>query len=64
MRVIAFIEDGDIVKKIFKHLGLWHVARKPSPRANDPPFIPDSYPILSVDDYLIDPDYPIETYFY
>ena len=63
MRLIAFIEDGDIVKKILKHLGLWHVARKPSPRANAPPFIPDSYPILSVDDYLIDPDYPIETYF-
>jgi hypothetical protein len=62
MRVIAFIEKEDIVKKI-KHLGLWHVAQKPSPRANAPPFIPGSYPIPSVDDYLIDPESPVEAYF-
>ncbi len=63
MRVIAFIEDEDIVKKILKHLDLWHVARKQSPRANAPPFILDSYPIPSVDDYLIDPDCPVQAYF-
>jgi hypothetical protein len=68
MRVIAFIEGEDVIKKIFKHLGLWEVKRKPSPRANvyppwwAPPFKPDAYPIPSVDDYLIDPVYPIETY--
>lgn len=62
MRVIAFIEDEDIIKKILKHLGLWEVKRKPSPRANAPPFIPDAYPIPSVDDYVIDADYPIEAY--
>ncbi len=62
MRVIAFIEDEDAVKKILRHLGLWEVKRKPTLRANAPPFIPDSYPIPSVDDYVIDPDYPVETY--
>jgi len=71
MRVIAFIENEDVVKKILRHLGLpacashadrWEVKRKPTPRANAPPFIPDSYPIPSVDDYVIDPDYPVETY--
>ena len=62
MRVIAFIEDEDVVKKILRHLGLWEVKREPVPRANAPPFIPDSYPIPSVDDYVIDPDYPVETY--
>ena len=47
--------------------------RKPSPVANAPLIIPDSYPIprcrdealgegRSVDDYVIDPDYPVETY--
>ena len=62
MRIIAFIEDEDVIKKILKHLGLWYKKRKPGPVANAPPIIPDSYPIPSVDDYVIDPDYPIETY--
>ena len=60
MQVIAFIEDEDVVKKILRHLGLWEVKRKPAPRANAPPFIPDSYPIPSVDDYVIDSDYPVD----
>jgi hypothetical protein len=34
MRVIAFIEEPDVVKKILKHLGLWDVKRKPQPVAN------------------------------
>jgi hypothetical protein len=34
MRVIAFIEDDDVIKKNLKHLGLWDIKRKPSPRAN------------------------------
>ena len=37
MRIIAFIEDEQLVKKILKHLGLWDVKRKPPPRANSPP---------------------------
>ncbi|MDP7354603.1 MAG: hypothetical protein QGE94_05940 [Desulfobacterales bacterium] len=36
---------------------------KPCPKANASPFIPDSYPISSVDDYLIDPDCPTEASF-
>ena len=28
-RIIAFIEDEQLVKKILKHLGLWEVKRKP-----------------------------------
>ena len=37
MRIIAFIEDQQIVKKILQHLDLWDVKRKPPPRSNDPP---------------------------
>ena len=37
MRIIAFIEDQQIVKKILQHLDLWHVKRKPPARANGPP---------------------------
>ena len=29
MRIIAFIEDEQLVKKILKHLGLWRIKRKP-----------------------------------
>ena len=67
MRVIAFIEDEDIVKKILKHLGMWEVKRKPRPRANAPPIdvFPayDEQPGPSADDYIINPDYPAEAYF-
>ncbi len=54
IRVIAFIEDEDVIKKILKHLDLWDVKRKPRPTANAPPIIPDLNPIPSVDDYLIE----------
>ena len=37
MRIISFIEDEEVVKKILKHLGLWLVKQKPPPRANGPP---------------------------
>ena len=75
MRVIAFIEHEDVIKKILKHLDLWEVKRKPSPRANGQPLIPDSYPAprcrdeasigegRSVDDSVIDSDTPVEAYF-
>ena len=75
MRIIAFIEDQQIVKKILQHLDLWHVKRKPPPRSNDPPseaiIIYDESSSPGADDYIIDADrstlrlstgYPIETY--
>ena len=67
MRVVAFIEDPDVIRKILKHLDLWDVKRKPRPCAHAPPI--DGFPIyeeppaLSVDDYIRDPDYPAEAYF-
>jgi HrpA-like RNA helicase len=60
MRVIAFIEDSAVIKKILKHLDLWEIKRKPRPIANAPPIevFPayDEQPVPSVDDYIIDPD--------
>ena len=32
MRVISFIEDQEVIKKILKHLGLWEVKPRPPPR--------------------------------
>ena len=37
MKIISFIDDSEIIKKILNHLGLWDVKRKPPPRANGPP---------------------------
>jgi hypothetical protein len=33
-RIIAFIEDKQLVKKILKHMGLWDIKRKPPPWVN------------------------------
>ena len=66
MKIISFINDSEIIKKILKHLNLWDVKRKPPARANSPPteiFINyDESSSPSADDYIIDADYPIETY--
>ncbi len=37
MKVIAVIEDAQIIKKILKYMDLWDVKRKPPPQANAPP---------------------------
>ncbi len=59
MRIIAFIEDPDVMKKILKHLALWDVRRKPLPVANAPPIdvFPayDEQPGPSTDDYTTNP---------
>jgi hypothetical protein len=66
MRIISLIDDAEIIKKILKHLDLWDVKRKPPPCANGPPpeafIIYDQSSAPSADDYIIDVDYPIETY--
>ncbi len=66
MKIISFIDDSEIIKKILNHLGLWDVKRKPHPRANGPPtesfIIYDESSSPGADDYLIDVQYPIETY--
>ena len=67
MRIISYIEDEEVIKKILKHLGLWNSkARSLLKRANAPPVechidYSDSQ-VPSCEDYLYcDPDYPIET---
>jgi hypothetical protein len=32
MRVIAVIEDTDVIRKILNHLGLWEIQSRPPPR--------------------------------
>jgi hypothetical protein len=66
MRIIAFVDDSEAIEKILRHLGLWHVKRKPPPKAHGPPIeafiIYDDSPTPGLDDYLIDPEYPAEAY--
>ena len=63
MRIISFIEDPEIVKKILKHLGLWDLKPRPPPKAKAPsPSIHIDYSDSQLppsDDYLYtDVEYP------
>jgi len=67
MRVIAFIEDPDVVKKILKHLHFWDFKKPPRPVAHAPPIMEwpaydDSFQPFA-DDSVADPIYPIDMYF-
>jgi len=69
MRVISVIEDAEVIRKILKHLDLWEVKARPPPKTNictAPKDLPtgvfktlDDQQMPSVDDYLIDPEYPV-----
>ena len=68
MRILAFIENEDVIKKILKHLDLWDIkARPPLKRANAPPVechidYSDSQ-VPPSDNYLFhDTEYSIEDY--
>ncbi len=61
MKIIAFIEDEQVISKILKHLGLWQVKQRPPPRANAPcPNIHIDYTDSQIpsyeDDLYCDPD--------
>jgi len=67
MKIISFIEDEEVIRKILKHLGLWERKAQPPPKTSVPPQnvhidYSDSQ-LPSSEDYLyIDVDYPIEVY--
>ena len=64
MRVIAVIEEQEVIRKILTHLGLWQIKARPRPVAHAPPELAaapfDDWPTPSADDYLTDPLYPDE----
>jgi hypothetical protein len=67
MRILAFIEDEEVIKKILKHLGLWGQKARPPPktRALEPDVKIDASisQLPHREDYLYcDPEYPIEAY--
>ena len=64
MKIIAFIEQAEIIEKILKHLGLWNVKKRPLPKIHSPPGEEDYFfsQITPWDDDYSDPDYPFEAY--
>ncbi len=63
MKIISFIENEEVIKKILKHLGLWEVKARPPPRANvSPSYVHIDYSDSQVptsEDYLyVDAEYP------
>jgi len=78
MRIISFIQDEEVIQKIFKDLGLWLVKPRVPPRANAPPreleidyshrgvgpYGPeaDSQVHLFEEYVYKDPDYSVDTY--
>ena len=65
MKILAFIEDEHVIKKIFKHVGLWDVKPRPPPKANASPKALEiridysDFQLPLSDNYLyVDPQYP------
>ena len=65
MRIIAFIEDDEVIKKILKLLGLWDKKARPPPKENSPPMTSEyhidymDYQLPVSDKWLyVDPVYP------
>ena len=55
MKILSFIEDPEIIKKILKHLNLWDLKSKPPPRANA---LPNNIePHLDYSDSQLSPSY-------
>ena len=74
MRIIALIEDEEVIKKILKHLGLWEAKARPPPKVKAPfptiylddsesqIFRPCSRQVLSPDSFYVHLDYPMDSY--
>jgi hypothetical protein len=64
MGILSFILDREVIKAVLKHLGLWLVRSKPTPKAHAPPsrYVLDNFSQIPLnDDHLYrDPDYPRE----
>ena len=67
MRVIAFIEQAEVIGRILKHLGLWGARCKPADRAKAPPLryvAEDGEGSFSnPGEQMVDSIYPVDAYF-
>ena len=52
MKILSFIEDPEVIKKILKHLGLWDIKARPPPKATaTPPDFHIDYSLRGVGPY-------------
>jgi hypothetical protein len=66
MRIIAFIEDEEVIQKILRHLGLWDLKARPPPKVKAPSETiyldySESQDLPS-DSFYAHPDYPMDSY--
>ena len=64
MRIISFIEEKQLIQKILKHLGLWDLNVRPTPKAKGPSVTisiddSDSQVSFSGPSFYLDPDDPM-----
>ncbi|MFP3929213.1 MAG: hypothetical protein ACLFUP_09930 [Desulfobacteraceae bacterium] len=63
MRILPFIEDQDVIRKILSHLGLWEKAPRPPPPQSTPALVLD-FSLSQLppweDDLNQDPGFPID----
>jgi hypothetical protein len=75
MRIISFIEDGQVIRVILEHLGLWLAKARPPPKIHDPPvcvhstgrptapYVDDASQLPINEDHLYrDPEYSWDAY--
>jgi hypothetical protein len=67
MRILAFIEDEEVIEKILKHLGLWDLKVRLPPKVKAPSLTisiddSDSQVPFSAPSFYPDPDYPMDSY--
>jgi hypothetical protein len=64
MKIISFIENEEVIDKIFKHLGPWGVKARPRPKGKWPPSriqLDDSDSHISFSGFFYaDPDYQVD----
>ena len=46
MRILAFIEEAAVIRKILDHLGLWDVPKRQPKRWREPPVVGAEEPLL------------------
>jgi len=66
MKIISFIDDEEAIEKILKHLGLWEMKARPSPKPKASlvtmHFDYSDSQISFADFFYADPDYPTDSY--
>ena len=66
MRILAFIEDEEVIEKILRHLGLWDSKSRPPPKVkalSATIYLDDSESQdLPSDSFYAHPDYPMDSY--